>query len=85
GARVLIAEDQEQVDKALAVLDALPDLEHIVYLEPRGIRGRYDNPLLLAWDDFLALGAAHREEHPDAVDQRMRQVEQDDVMTLIYT
>ncbi|MDQ2587785.1 AMP-dependent synthetase/ligase [Saccharothrix yanglingensis] len=85
GARVLIAEDQEQVDKALAVLDALPDLERIVYLEPRGIRGRYDNPLLLSWDDFLALGAAHREEHPDAVDQRMRQVEQDDVMTLIYT
>ncbi|MGM1061231.1 AMP-dependent synthetase/ligase [Saccharothrix sp. Mg75] len=85
GARVLIAEDQEQVDKALAVLDALPDLERIVYLEPRGVRGHYDNPLLLPWDDFLALGAAHREEHPDAVDRRMRQVEQDDVTTLIYT
>ena len=38
GARVLIAEDQEQVDKALEVLDQLPELEKIVYLEPRGIR-----------------------------------------------
>ena len=41
GARVLIAEDQEQVDKALEVLDQLPELEKIVYLEPRGIRYRY--------------------------------------------
>ncbi|WP_367137336.1 long-chain fatty acid--CoA ligase [Saccharothrix sp. HUAS TT1] len=85
GARVLIAEDQEQVDKALAVLDALPALERIVYVEPRGVRGRYDNPKLLSWDDFLALGEEHRAEHPDAVARRMREVEPDDVMTLIYT
>ncbi len=85
GARVLIAEDQEQVDKALAVLDALPELEKIVYLEPRGIRHRYDHPKLLSWDDFLALGAQHRGTFPDAVERRMRQVESDDVMTLIYT
>jgi long-chain acyl-CoA synthetase len=83
--RVLIAEDQEQVDKALAVLDALPDLERIVYIEPRGIRHRYDNPKLLSWDDFLAMGAEHRERNPDAVARRMREVESDDVMTLIYT
>ncbi|MFD0203286.1 MULTISPECIES: AMP-dependent synthetase/ligase [Saccharothrix] len=85
GARVLIAEDQEQVDKALAVLDALPELERIVYLEPRGIRHRYDNPKLLSWDDFLALGEEHRAGNPDAVARRMREVEPDDVMTLIYT
>jgi long-chain acyl-CoA synthetase len=84
-ARVLIAEDQEQVDKALAVLDALPELERIVYIEPRGIRHRYDNPKLLSWDDFLAMGAEHRERNPDAVARRMREVESDDVMTLIYT
>ncbi|WP_309117403.1 AMP-binding protein [Saccharothrix sp.] len=85
GARVLVAEDQEQVDKALAVLDSLPDLEKIVYLEPRGIRHRYDNPKLMAWDDFLALGAEHRDAHSGAVEERMRQVEPDDVLTLIYT
>ena len=44
GAKILVAEDQEQVDKALEVIDDLPDLEHIVYLEPRGIRRRYDHP-----------------------------------------
>ncbi len=38
GAKVLVAEDQEQVDKALEVLDQCPDLRTIVYVEPRGIR-----------------------------------------------
>jgi long-chain acyl-CoA synthetase len=85
GARVLVAEDQEQVDKALAVLDQLPELRHIVYLEPRGIRNRYTEPRLLAWEDFLALGEEHRGAHPSAVGDRMAQVRQDDVMTLVYT
>ncbi|NEA36754.1 AMP-binding protein [Streptomyces sp. SID13031] len=85
GTRVLIAEDQEQVDKALAVADELPDLERIVYLEPRGIRHRYDDPRLLAWPDFLALGTEHRESHPGAVDERMGAVRPDDVATLVYT
>ncbi|MBB6568611.1 AMP-binding protein [Kribbella sandramycini] len=84
GARVLIAEDQEQVDKALAAGD-LPALERIVYVEPRGIRNRYDDPRLLAWPDFLALGKDHQERHPDAVAQRMARCQPNDVVTLIYT
>ncbi|GLZ34615.1 long-chain-fatty-acid--CoA ligase [Lentzea sp. NBRC 105346] len=85
GARVLIAEDQEQVDKVLAVIDELPELEWIVYLEPRGIRNRYENPKLLWWDDFLALGAAHRDEFPAELPARMAETSPDDIMTLIYT
>ncbi len=37
GARILIAEDQEQVDKALLIEAECPALEHIVYLDPRGV------------------------------------------------
>ncbi|SDG43543.1 long-chain acyl-CoA synthetase [Lentzea fradiae] len=85
GARVLIAEDQEQVDKALAVLEDTPELEWIVHIEPRGVRGRYDNPKLLCWDDFLALGARHRDEHGGELAARMERTTPDDVMTLIYT
>jgi long-chain acyl-CoA synthetase len=85
GAKVLIAEDQEQVDKALAVLDDCPALERIVYLEPRGIRHRYDHPKLLAWEDLLAMGAEHREAHPGAVEERMAAAKPEDIATLIYT
>jgi long-chain acyl-CoA synthetase len=85
GAKVLIAEDQEQVDKALAVLDQCPALERIIYVEPRGIRYRYDHPVLLAWADLLALGAAHHASYPSAVEQRMANATPDDIATLIYT
>ncbi|MEV0583348.1 AMP-binding protein [Nonomuraea sp. NPDC050310] len=85
GARILIAEDQEQVDKALAVLEECPALERIVYLEPRGVRGRYADPKLLHWDEFLFLGVEHRNQHPGAVAERMAEATPADVMTLIYT
>ncbi|MGI5150394.1 AMP-dependent synthetase/ligase [Plantactinospora sp. CA-294935] len=85
GARVLIAEDQEQVDKALEVIDACPELERIVYLEPRGIRHRYRHPALLGWDELLAIGAEHRAAEPGAVAARMAAATAGDVATLIYT
>ncbi|GIH99216.1 AMP-dependent synthetase/ligase [Planobispora takensis] len=85
GARILIAEDQEQVDKALEVAGRCPDLERIVYVEPRGIRGHYRDPRLMHWDELLQIGAAHREEQPDAVERRMAATRSGDVATLIYT
>ncbi|MEV0158831.1 long-chain acyl-CoA synthetase [Nonomuraea fuscirosea] len=85
GAKILIAEDQEQVDKALSVLDECPELRRVVYLEPRGIRGRYDDDVLMSWPELLALGAGHRAAHPGAVARRMEEARPPDVMTLIYT
>jgi long-chain acyl-CoA synthetase len=85
GSVLLVAEDQEQLDKALDVSDRLPDLAHLVYIDPRGIRGRYDDPRLLHWDDFLELGRTHRAAHPGAIDEAMAVTRPDDVMTLVYT
>jgi long-chain acyl-CoA synthetase len=84
GSKILIAEDQEQVDKALAVKDELPDLVRIVYLEPRGVRS-YDDPLLMPWEEFTALGRQHREANPGLVERHMAETQPDDVVTLIYT
>ena len=94
GSKVLVAEDQEQVDKALAVLGQCPDLECIVYVEPRGIRYRYDRQLtrdgappvrLISWEELLALGTEHRLAHPGEVERRMADATADDIATLIYT
>jgi long-chain acyl-CoA synthetase len=84
GAKVLIAEDQEQVDKALAVKDQLTSLEHIVYIEPRGVR-TYDDEMLISWEEFMALGAEHRASHEGEIERRMREAELDDTAVLIYT
>src|SRR4029450_3940900 len=64
GAKVLVAEDQEQVDKALAIIDQCPDLERIVYLEPRGIRHRYHHPKLLSWAERLEVRAERARRDP---------------------
>jgi len=85
GASVLLAEDQEQVDKALAVdRGDVPALQRIIYIEPRGVR-KYDDDRLLPWDEFIELGRRHRAEVPGEVERRMAAAEGDDLMTLVYT
>ncbi|MDQ8732505.1 AMP-binding protein [Bradyrhizobium sp. LHD-71] len=51
------AQDQEQVDKVLSVLDRVPHLQKIVYDETRGLRD-YDHGLLMKIDDVIADGRA---------------------------
>ena len=85
GSSLLVAEDQEQLDKALEVIDELPGLRTIVYLDPRGIRGRYDDPRLVSWDDFMAAGREHAAAHPGAVDALVDAAEPADLATLVYT
>jgi long-chain acyl-CoA synthetase len=84
GSRILIAEDQEQVDKALDAEADCPDLEWIVHIEPRGVRD-YDHPKLMAFEDLLERGRRHRDADPGALDRLAEQAEPDDVVTLIYT
>ena len=85
GARILVAEDQEQVDKALAVLDECPDLERIVYLEPRGIRHRYDHEKLLSWEDVPRARPRAPRAAPRRGRRSARRQRPDDLATLIYT
>ena len=84
GSTILIAEDQEQVDKALAVKHKLPQLRWIVYIEPRGVRS-IDDPILMSWNDFIERGRAHLETHPHMIDENDAQMSEDDVVTLVYT
>ncbi len=85
GSRVLVVEDQEQADKVLAIpAEKLPALEHIVYIEHRGV-DTVDDPRLISWDDFMDAGRRHREAYPDAIDRCMDEAEPDDVIYLIYT
>ncbi len=81
---VLVAEDQEQVDKALAVKEQCPRLRRIVYIEPRGVRN-YDDPILMSWDEFVELGHAELAADPRRVDELVDAVDPDEVATLVYT
>ncbi len=54
--KVAAAQDQEQVDKLLAIQERLPTLQHIVYDEDRGLRD-YTQPNLTALSDLMEFGA----------------------------
>jgi len=54
--KVLITEDEEQFDKAMAVWDRLPSLREIVVVDPRGIARDVD-PRVRTFADLEATGA----------------------------
>ena len=82
--KVLFAEDQEQVDKALEVMNELPNLKKIIYFEDRGVVG-YKDEILMSWEEFLAIGKKEHEKNKDFVTSRMEEIESGDVACLIYT
>jgi long-chain acyl-CoA synthetase len=61
GARVLIVENQEQLDKALAVRGQCPELQHIVVIDLEGLRGLSD-PQVSTWETFTQRGLALAQE-----------------------
>jgi long-chain acyl-CoA synthetase len=54
---VLIAEDEEQLDKVLAVRHNLPHLRRIVIIDTRGTRRHRSDPMIITFAEFEALGA----------------------------
>ena len=56
-ATIIVAQDQEQVDKILSVRDRLPRLARLLYDEPRGL-GDYDEPGLAPLAAIAAKGRA---------------------------
>ncbi len=68
GARLILAEDEEQVDKVLEITELCPGIEYIVYCDPRGMR-KYDDPRLISLEELLKRGAAHHSVNPDAYSQ----------------
>ena len=81
---VVVAEDQEQVDKMLEVSGRCPALRHVVYDDPRGLR-HYDDARLLAWEALLARGDARAQGRPDEIDGRIAAIGPDDTAAMFYT
>ena len=82
--KILFAEDQEQVDKALEVIDNLPMLEKIVYFEERGLYN-YDHPKLMKFSEFLEIGKSEYESFPQYVEEQQNNISDEDIAFLVYT
>jgi long-chain acyl-CoA synthetase len=82
GARFVIVGDQEQVDKIADVREQLPILEHVVYLDGRGLR-KYDHSHMTSYAELQALGRSQG----DAAEIARREAEltADSTCVILYT
>ncbi|MEQ8966104.1 MAG: long-chain fatty acid--CoA ligase [Azospirillaceae bacterium] len=84
GIRLILAEDEEQVDKLLGLEDRIPTVEWIVYSDPRGMR-KYDDPRLIDAERFAALGEQTLAEDADAYDRAVAATRGEDTAILCTT
>ena len=82
--RFAFAEDQEQVDKLLEVRDSCPQLAHIYFDDPRGLR-KYDEPGLASLEALLASGAAFAVAHKEFFQDQIALTRPDDVAAMFFT
>ncbi len=83
-ASIIVAEDQEQVDKILDMLDKLPKVRHVIFTDPRGLR-KYDHPALLPFEAVEEKGRALAREQPGLFEENVRRTSADDVAIICYT
>ena len=83
-ARLVFAEDEEQVDKLLSLAERVPHLKHIIYSDPRGMR-KYDDPRLLEADRLAAMGRERAAREPGLYDKLVDATEGDSVAILCTT
>lgn len=82
--RFAVVEDQEQVDKLLEIRDRCPQISHIYYDDPRGLRN-YDQPGLAALEELIGAGQAFAKVHPQLFGEQVDMAKPDDVAAMFFT
>ena len=83
-AKIVFAEDEEQVDKLLELGDSIPSVRHIVYSDPRGMR-KYDDSRLIDASEIAKLGKQRAAREPQLYDQMVDATKGEDVAILCTT
>ena len=82
--RFAIVEDQEQVDKVLQVREELPQIELILYHDPRGLR-HYRVPGLEQYTDVQERGKRFQADNPDFFADEVAKGAGADLAIMLYT
>src|SRR5204862_935801 len=83
-AKLVFAEDEEQVDKLLTLAERVPNLKHIVYSDPRGMR-KYDDPRLREAGKLSKLGRERAAREPGLYDKLVDATKGEDCAILCTT
>ena len=83
-ARFIVAENQEQVDKALEIREQCPRIEKIIYCDPKGLR-KYDQDVVIDMRHIVARGRDLLESDPDRVNIEIDKGLSSDTAVILYT
>jgi len=81
---VIVAEDQEQVDKILALKDQLTNLRLLLYEDSRGM-SQYSFPWLRPLAEIEELGRRFGAEHPGRFESEINNGRADELALIAYT
>lgn len=84
GARFIIAEDQEQVDKVLEIQDQLENVEQIIYFDKRGMR-KYEHKHLNAYEHIQSEGRAGQARLEPVLKERQAKLDENSTCVMLYT
>lgn len=94
--KIVIAHDQEQVDKFLTpykdsegnehppLKDELPLLKKVIYWDPKGV-WNYDDPILMSFNEVIELGKEYDKLHPDLFEANIERGSGEDIAIFCYT
>jgi long-chain acyl-CoA synthetase len=81
---LIVAQDQEQVDKAMAVLQRVPSVRAVIYWDDKGMWS-YTHPKLRSFAAVLALGRRRESGRPGEFEESVGSGRADDIALLSYT
>jgi long-chain acyl-CoA synthetase len=81
---VIVAEDQEQVDKVVSLKAELPLVRLVVYDDPRGML-TYRHEWLKSYAEVQELGREYGRQHPSFFEDQIARGRPDDVANICYT
>jgi long-chain acyl-CoA synthetase len=81
---VVVAEDQEQVDKLIRLWDELRTVETVIYYDPRGLE-HYDQPYLREFTHIEAQGRAFEQQHVGWLDELIASGQGGDIAVICTT
>ena len=84
GVSFVLAEDQEQVDKMLDIHDSCPEMQHVIYDDPRGLKD-YDKAHLHDFAKLQKQGREFAKENPDYLMQEIQAGKGEDIGIFLYT
>jgi long-chain acyl-CoA synthetase len=82
--RFLFVENEEQLDKYLAVRERTPTIKKVIVFNPQGLHEFKDDQIIMI-EDLYELGRSHLKDHPDRWDREIDKSKPEDLMVLVYT